>query len=215
MRTRRLSLVFALIASAACSGRPDPSGTSRPLDSGVSGPTTFRAKDLGLPSPSPSPAVCMIGQGDPDATCIDRGAPELLAEVDAAIDALVLQKPELFDRNRVMGQNGYLVLDPAGFYQGVAAILQAKGLCAEWDFEALQVKNSQDRSERYDLLLANDHIRRGAGSFRSTCVPASFPLTPAQVISRVRVAFYSIQCDDGRTPPPTARTSCRWTAPGS
>jgi hypothetical protein len=32
-------------------------------------------------------------------------------------------------------------------------------------------------------------------------VPASFPLTPAQVIHRVRVAFYSIRCADGRTPP--------------
>jgi hypothetical protein len=201
MRTRSLSFIVALVASVSCSGRPEPSGASRPLDSGVAGPTMFRAKDLGLPSPSPSPAVCTIGQGDPDATCLDRGVPELLAEVDTAIDALVLQKPELFDRERVVGTNGYLVLDPAGFYQGVAAILQAKGLCAEWDFEALQVKNSQARSERYDLLLSNDHIRRGAGSFRSTCTPASFPLTPAQAISRVRVAFYSIQCDDGRTPP--------------
>jgi hypothetical protein len=194
-------MVCALIASASCSGRPDPSGASRPLDTSVAGPTTFRAKDLGLPSPSPSPAVCTIGKGDTDAACSDGGAPELLAEVDAAIDALVLQKPEMFDRNRVVGQNGYLVLDPAGLYQGVAAILQAKGLCAEWDFEALQVKNSQDRSERYDLLLSNDHIRRGAGSFRGTCTPASFPLQPSEVIARVRVAFYAIQCDDGRTPP--------------
>lgn len=203
MRTPRAVVFLALLGGLSCSGRPDGSGASRTLDPGVAGPTTFRAKDLGLPSPSPSPspAVCLIGKGDPDATCIDRGAPELLAEVDAAIDALALQKPELFDRNRVMGQDGYLVLDPAGFYQGVAAILRAKGLCAEWDFEALQVKNSQDRSETYDLLLANDHIRRGAGSFRATCTPASFPLEPSEVIRRVRVAFYSIECEDGRTPP--------------
>ena len=201
MRIRGLAFVLAVIASASCSGRPDPSGTAQPLDLGVAGPTTFRAKDLGLPSPSPSPAVCPIGKGDLGATCMDRGAPELLAEVDAAIDMLVQQKPEMFDRDRVVGQNGYLVLDPSGFYLGVAAILQAKGLCAEWDYTALQVKNSQARSERYDLLLSNDHIRRGAGSFRATCSPASFPLDPSQVISRVRVAFYSIQCDSDRTPP--------------
>jgi hypothetical protein len=202
MRTRGIALVV-LITGISCGRGPEPANESQPIAGLLTGSSGFSKKEDGAPLPGTptTPAVCTIGKGDTDATCIDRGAPELLAEVDAAIDALVLQKPEMFDRDRVVGQNGYLVLDPAGFYQGVAAILQAKGLCAEWDFEALQVKNSQARSERYDLLLSNDHIRRGAGSFRSTCTPASFPLDPSEVIRRVRVAFYSIQCDDGRTPP--------------
>ena len=198
---RGLSLVV-LTVTVACSGRSErPGDKSEPLS--VTAPSPLHAKDDGLPlpSPSPSPGVCPIGKGDVDATCLDGGAPELLDQVDAAIDELVIKRPELFDLNRVMGRNGYLVRDPQGFYTGVAAILQAKGLCAEWDFESLHVKDGQDHSERYDLLLSNDHIRRGAGSFRATCTPASFPLDPAEVIARVRVAFYSIQCEDGRTPP--------------
>jgi hypothetical protein len=121
--------------------------------------------------------------------------------VDAAIDELVLQRPELFDLKRVVGENGYLVLDPEQFYLGVAGNLQAKGFCAGWDLKELQVKNDQAYSEQYDLILSNGHIRRGAGSHQATCQPASFPLEPAEIIDRVRVGFYSIQCEDGRTPP--------------
>jgi hypothetical protein len=200
MKTRRSLAFVALFVTLSCSGRPDPATDEKPLTSGVTGSSLVRAMDEGTP-PTGEPAVCPIGKGDPDAHCDEAGPPELLADVNAAIDELIARRPELFDLERKVGQDGYLVRDPAGFYQGVAAILQAKGLCAEWDFIALQVKNGQARSERYDLLLSNDHIRRGAGSFRATCSPASFPLDPAQVIHRVRVAFYSIQCDDGRTPP--------------
>jgi hypothetical protein len=65
----------------------------------------------------------------------------------------------------------------------------------------LQVKDSDASSEDYDLLLSNWHLRRGEGSYRSTCTPASFPLTPQDVIDSIRVAFYSIECDDGQPPP--------------
>lgn len=199
MRTPRIIVFITLAASVSCSERPG-SREARPLASAIVGSSALRAKDE-TPSAPVTPATCPLGKGDADATCADGGSAELLPLVDAAIDELIRARPELFDLERVVGGNGYLVRDPDGFYLGVAAILQAKGLCAEWDFEALQVKNSNAQSERYDLLLANDHIRRGAGSFRATCSPASFPLDPSQVIHRVRVAFYAIQCDDGRTPP--------------
>lgn len=202
MRIPPVAMFLVLAVTVSCGGRSDQADQA-PLSSAVLGSSAIRAKDDGTstPLPSPSPAMCPIGPGDPDAACSDGGVPELLPVVDAAIDELVQKHPELFDLDRVVGSNGYLVRDPEGFYRGVAAVLQAKGLCAEWDFTYLHVKDDQGHSEAYDLILSNGHVRRGAGSFRSTCVPASFPLTPAQVIARVRVAFYSITCEDGRTPP--------------
>lgn len=200
MRIRCSIALMALAAGVSCSERPE-SGAPRPLASAIVGSSALRARDEG-PSVPLTPAICPLGKGDPDAACADGGSPELLELVDAAIDEVVQKRPELFDLERVVGRNGYLVRNPEGFYLGVVEALQAKGLCAEWDFGTmLNVKNSQGRSERYDLLLSNDHIRRGEGSYRASCSPASFPLDPAQVIHRVRVAFYAIQCDDGRTPP--------------
>ena len=123
--------------------------------------------------------------------------------MDSAINELVQTQPELFDVTRVLGENGYLVLDSDRFYLDMANLLQAQpeNFAPGWDLKELQVRNSAGFSEQYDLVLPNGHLRRGEGSFRSTCTPAIFPLAPAERIDYVRVGFYGIQCEDGRTPP--------------
>lgn len=186
-----------LATSLSCSGRPDPASEGASPSNVVSGSSSVRASDLVLPSP----ALCALGNGDANAHCDRGGVAEFWTEVDAAIDELVQKRPALFNLERVVGQKGYYVLAPDEFYLGVTALLQARGLCAEYDFRVLQIKNSQARSEEYDLILPNGHIRRGPVGLAATCTPASFPLDPAKVIHRVRVAFYAIQCEDGRTPP--------------
>jgi hypothetical protein len=40
--------------------------------------------------------------------------------------------------------------------------------------EEIGVKNSNDYSEQYDILLASGHMRRGLGSYRGVCRPAIF-----------------------------------------
>lgn len=193
-------LSFAALAALACSSRPQPAGEATPSANPVSGSSVLRASEVVLPSPQ-APALCTLGKGDPNAHCDQGGAAEFWAEVDAAIDEVVAKRPTLFNLDRVIGRNGYYVLAHDAFYLGVAEVLQAKGLCAQYDYRVLHVKDSQDRSEEYDLVLPNGHIRRAPIANAATCAPASFPLDPADVIDRVRVAFYSIQCEDGRTPP--------------
>jgi hypothetical protein len=188
-------VVFLALAAAACGGPSPSSRETAPRSPALVGATSVGARDEGLPARD-LPAACTLGKGDPGASCGEGGVPELLEEVNAAIDELVQKRPELFNLERVLGRDGFYVLDAEKFYLGVVAVLQARGICAEWDFTALQVKTAQSRSERYDLLLSNGHIRRGLGSFRASCTPASFPLDPADVIHRVRVAFYAIECDD-------------------
>jgi hypothetical protein len=200
MRTP-LSLALIAVASVACA-RGDRSG-ARETGSAASplvGASRLSARDQGLPPPV-LPAMCPEGIGSPDAAC-DGDIPGLhLDQVYAAVDELVETRPEIFDRERVVGQDGYKVLADDAFYLGVAGLLQAQGLCAVWDYEQLQIKTSAAMSEAYVLLDAKSFIRRGDRRLSSTCVPAAFPLDPEDVVDRVRVGFYGIRCPGDREPP--------------
>jgi hypothetical protein len=192
-------LTFVVLASVSCGGGPETAREAAP-SSPVSGPTgLFRTASDGVPVELP--AFCAVGTGDPRAHCDRSGAAELWPEVDAAIDEALAKRPALVNPDRVAGPKGYYVLASDQLYLDVAAVLQSKGICAQYDFRVLQVKNSQAKSEQYDLVQPNGHLRRSPAALTATCAPAGFPLDPAVVIDRVRVAFYAIQCEDGRTPP--------------
>lgn len=196
-----LSLTLIALASVACA-RGDRTGaretTSAP--SPLVGPSRVSARDAGLPTPE-LPAMCPEGMGSPEAVC-DGDIPGLhLDQVEAAVDELVETRPEMFDRDRVVGHDGYKVIADEAFYLGVAGILQAQGLCAVWDYEQLQIKTSAAMSEAYVLLDAKSFIRRADRRLSSTCVPAAFPLDPQDVVDRVRVGFYGIRCEGEREPP--------------
>jgi hypothetical protein len=193
------SLLLVFLASVACGVAPETAREAVPESSVLAGPSRLRTSSDG--APVELPAFCAVGTGDPGAHCDQDGTPELWLAVDAAVDELVAKRPELVNLDRVVGPKGYYVLAPDEFYLGVAAALQAKGICAQYDFRVLHVKNSQAKSEQYDLILPNGHIRRGPVGLTASCAPAGFPLDPAVVIHHVRVAFYAIQCEDGRTPP--------------
>jgi hypothetical protein len=141
--------------------------------------------------------------GDPDTFCLRKNA-ALLPDVDAAIDRVVQQHPDWFILTDQNGPGGYKVLKPAEYYQGVTASLQSAGFCAETDTVSVSVRNGIDFSEDYDILLGTGHVRRGQGSYRQTCTPPSFPLDASQLISYIRVAFYSIRCPEGVAVPRNA-----------
>jgi hypothetical protein len=87
----------------------------------------------------------------------------------------------------------------------VIRILQAQGLCAGWDLTDLQVRNSNDFSEHYDLFDARGFLHTDpADRVRSTCRPADFPLSAADRIDTIRVGFYGIDCPAGVRKPPNS-----------
>jgi hypothetical protein len=201
VRTARRGLTAALVATAlSCSGGSTPSAPApAPSTVVVASPSPSPASSPATPA-SPAAATCKYGKGTPDTFCTRKNA-ALLGDVDSAIDRLVAQHPEYFNTQDINGPGGYQVLKPLEFHQGVVAQLQSAGMCAETDTTEISVRNGADFSEDYDILLATGHVRRGQGSYRQTCSPPSFPLDAADVISYVRVAFYSIRCDAGITPP--------------
>ena len=215
---RRLGLVALLAAGLACSGGGPGSGPS----SNVSGPSSpspgsgssntnptpspATSPDPSVsPTPAPSPtsrppvSACPYGKGSLSARC-DRTAPVFLDQVHQAIDQLVQQQPDIF-RLATNGSGMHEVRDQEAYFTGVVTNLQAMGFCANWDFAELQVKNGTEFSEQYDILLSTGQVRRGDGSYRSTCTPAAFPVEPSDFVDSVRVAFFGIECKDGRTPP--------------
>jgi hypothetical protein len=152
-----------------------------------------------------SASSCPIGKGDPAATC-GKGSPQLTAAVEAAIDRLVRERPELFDKQEEAGEGTgqYRVLDGETYLDGVIANLRAAGLCAErtLDLERVLVKSTNDFSEEWDVLTASRFIRRGSYSYRQTCEPAVFPVAPADLVAFVRTAFFSFECNPGVVAPP-------------
>jgi hypothetical protein len=144
--------------------------------------------------------ACPLGKGDVDAECSSRVNIHL-ADVEAAIDTLVKDRPELFNLTDEASPGSYRVLDNEEYFSGVIANLQAKGFCAAKLGEQLQVKASNDLSEEYDILLSSGHIRRGVGSYLKTCTPAAFPLEPEDAIARMPILMYSMECRNREVPP--------------
>ncbi|HUG53402.1 MAG TPA: hypothetical protein VMR21_07370 [Vicinamibacteria bacterium] len=194
-QARRTALAVWVATALSCGG----GGSSAPTN-----PAPSPSTPVAVPSPSPTvapsaapgAASCPFGKGTPNAFC-SRRTPALIGEVDAAIDRLVQKSPQLFSVTETIGPGAFRVLDFARYHQGVVAELQGAGFCAETDNAVVSVRNGMEFSEDYDILLASGHVRRGDGMYRSTCNPPSFPVEFADVFSYLRVAFYSIRCEDG------------------
>ena len=101
-------------------------------------------------------------------------SPAFLGAVDKAITLLTQQQPSLFNFNNKLCETCYYVKDEWAYAAGVIRNLNAAGYCAKYDGEELGVKNSNSFNDQYDILISSGHIRRGEGSYRSTCNPAWF-----------------------------------------
>ncbi|HEY3121730.1 MAG TPA: hypothetical protein VGL15_13975 [Vicinamibacteria bacterium] len=195
---RRRAILTAVIVSFGCSSQGSRSGV-RELTGASTASSSARIQ---TESPFPTPvSACPIGKGTLDSSCA-RNSAVFMKDVEAAIDLLAAQKPEIFDLKDQISAGSYRVLDVDAYYEGVVRNLQAAGFCANYDLSEIQVKNSNEFSEQYDVLLSTLHARRGAGSYRSTCAPAIFPLEASDYIHSVRVAFFGISCKNGKDAPP-------------
>jgi hypothetical protein len=87
----------------------------------------------------------------------------------------VREEPSLFNLNKTQGcGNCYEVLNPSRYVQRMAQVMRQRGLCSIYDGEELAAKNTNSFSDQYDILTAQNFIRRQSGSYRVTCRPAAF-----------------------------------------
>jgi hypothetical protein len=157
------------------SGKPAPTPTPTPDPGGTPSPTpTPTPEPTPEPDPGPTTGACNLPPSNPkDMKCTD-GPPQLDAEVDAAIDRVTKKRPELFDFDNKKCGNCYYVKNVDAYAAQVVKELGKVGLCALWDGEEVAVKETNARSEQYDIILASNHIRRIPGAYRGVCKPSWF-----------------------------------------
>ena len=109
-----------------------------------------------------------------DISC-GREKSSFLSVVDAAIDQVAQEHPEVFNlAGRQPGEGWYEIADVARYDLYVMEAIKAKGFCARHDGEELVVKKENKWSEHFDISTSEGNVRRGDGSYRSTCYPAAF-----------------------------------------
>ena len=147
---------------------PTPTPTPTPTPQPQPNPTPTPA------APAPTGGSCGLPpSNNPNGPCSMQST-SFLSQVDKAITQVTQQQPNIFDVNNKVCENCYYVKNPGKFTSAVIANLNAMGLCAHYDGEELAVKNSNSFNEQFDILLSSGHLRRGAGSYRSTCQPSWF-----------------------------------------
>lgn len=125
------------------------------------------------PPPIPPPAGCSL----PSSREVACGAStqSFQGDLNAAIDQVVKEHPEVFDTNRSKGTaDGYAVRDVGAYISFVAAALMQRGFCARYDGEEMVVKRTNEYSDHYDILTGDNFIRRGNGQYAVSCYPAAF-----------------------------------------
>jgi hypothetical protein len=148
-------------------GGPAPSPTPTPAP----GPTPTPN-----PDPTPRPPVtssCSLPPGNPNAAC-SYTSPQYADDVEWAIVQTMSQKPQLFDFNGSYGPAYPRVVNEDGYTSSVVNFLAQRGYCALYDGEEVALKRSNGFNEQYDILSAAGYVRRGPGTYRSTCTPAWF-----------------------------------------
>jgi len=177
MRLGRRSLVSALAAIVAASTLSVCGGKSSPSQST---PAATPPPTTAPPATQPTPAATScsrLGYVTPSNNC-SVDAPSFQPQLEKAMDQLIAQHPEIFNLSESTGSGQYRVRSPGRYYVGLIQNLEAQGLCAGFDGEELAIKSANAFNDQYHVMTSAFYMRRGTGSYRSTCSPASFPTPP-------------------------------------
>jgi hypothetical protein len=158
-----------VVLAPAPSPTPVLGGPSSPSPS----PTPSSSPAPSTPSTPTGGSCSLPASNSPDAGCSMQSS-NFLGAVDKAITKVTEQQPSLFDFTTFTCTNCYYVRNQDAFVAAVVANLTAAGYCALYDGEELAVKNTNSYNEQFDILVSSGYIRRGDGSYRSTCNPSWF-----------------------------------------
>jgi hypothetical protein len=143
-------------------------------------PTPTPAPAPGTPTATPTPAppsgqTCSLGRGTGSGNDCPFEQARFQEAVERAIDNVIRNNPSLFDKSKDRCVQGCpFVRDTDGYWDAVTNEIRRLGYCATNDGEELAVKNSNSFNDQYDIINSEGFVRRGTGSYRSTCHPAWF-----------------------------------------
>jgi hypothetical protein len=148
----------------ACQGSSDPVPTAVP-------PTTLPAPQ---PSATPQASACGLPALPDLRTECPKLSPELWEYVESAIQKTIREHPEYFDLDEDLGGGAFRVVDRDKYIKSVVANIQAQRVCAREEIEEIQVKNSNEFHEQYNIWVSSGHVRHGPRAYITTCFPAQF-----------------------------------------
>lgn len=125
-----------------------------------------------VPGFAPSNPGCSL-PGSREITCGGEGA-TFYGDVDASISEVARKTPHVFDLGDQRTEGGYKIVDPDGWKRGLIETMASRGYCARHDGEEFVFKKQNKFSEHYDLESSQGYVRRGEGTYASTCYPAAF-----------------------------------------
>jgi hypothetical protein len=173
-RLHSFTLPVTLLAVAllpGCGKSKSPSAIASPTPIPTAAPT---------PTPVPTPnlpgqASCSkLPMGTETGVTCDMSGPTFQTDVEQAVAEVRRDQPNIFEET----SGGTLILSPGRFFVGVIENLDKKGLCAGFDTEEVQVKNTNAFNDQFHLRTSRGYLRTGTSIYRATCFPAAFPLPP-------------------------------------
>jgi hypothetical protein len=155
---------------------PVPAVTPQPTPAATPTPAPAPGNPTATPTPRPpSAGSCNLGSGNGSGNGCPFEQARFQDVVERAIDNVIRNNPSLFDKSKNRCDQGCpLVRDTDGYWDAVTDEVRRLGYCATNDGEELAVKNSNSFNDQYDLINSEGFVRRGTGSYRSTCYPAWF-----------------------------------------
>lgn len=108
--------------------------------------------------------------------CPREGRTQFLADLESSLDEVIAKYPQFFDLNDQSTPGQPRVKDQLEYNYHVIYALQRKGYCVAIDdrFEEIGVKKDNGLNEQFDIYRGEGYVRRGFGSYRASCRPASF-----------------------------------------
>jgi len=187
-----------LLVVASCGG--DPAGDSTPAEPPAAPAPAVPAAAVPASPPLPGMSCGVPPVSAAAERCSSGGSSQFGDQVNAAIQRLMDQQPDIFD--------GIAIRDIPSYRVGVLKNLEAAGLCAQWDVDneghrEIMVKSSNDFSEQYHISTSSGTVRWAPGAFRATCYPANFPVNPRPLEPRGDCALPSSRdygCSRGGKP---------------
>jgi len=164
-----LAVILAVSTLSVCGGK-SPSQSATPTPPPTTAPPATQ--------PTPPPTTCSrLGYVSPSNSCSPE-ASTFQDQVEQAMNLLVAQHPEIFILSETSGGGQYRVRSPGRYYVGLIKNLEDQGICAGFDGEELQVKNTNSFNDQFQVMTSAFFMRRGKGAYRTTCQPAVFPTPP-------------------------------------
>jgi hypothetical protein len=97
-------------------------------------------------------------------------AGRLAPELNAALDRVLLERPDLFNFNDMNGGNPR-VKDRQAYHVAVMSALSDLGVCGNIEKEEIAIKNTNDFNEQWNIWTSSAYTWR---RYETTCTPAWF-----------------------------------------